>query len=158
MNSLILAILLTLLPLVELRGGLPVALINASKYGVSQLAVFLVIVLLNVLLIFVIFFFLDYLHKHLINFKFYQKFYSFYLKRMQKKIDKFEKRHNALGFFALFLFVAIPLPLTGAYTGTFVSWVLGLERKRSILAIASGVIVAGIIIYLGTLGIISFLK
>jgi len=58
----------------------------------------------------------------------------------------------------LFIFVAIPLPLTGAYTGTFISWVLGLDRKKSILAISLGVLTAGIIIYFSTLGIISFLN
>lgn len=77
---------------------------------------------------------------------------------MQKRIEKFEKSHNSIGFFALFLFVAIPLPLTGAYTGTFLSWVLGLDRRKSIISITLGVLVAGLIIYFGTLGIISFLK
>jgi len=158
MNSLIIAVILTLLPLVELRGGLPLALINASKYGVSQLTIFLIIVLLNIFLIFLIFFFLDNIHKIFMRFIFYKNFYSFYLKKMQKKIIIFEKSHNSIGFFALFLFVAIPLPLTGAYTGTFLSWILGLERKRSIIAIALGVLTAGVIIYLGTLGIISFLN
>ncbi|HIH52480.1 MAG TPA: small multi-drug export protein [Nanoarchaeota archaeon] len=158
MNSLIIAVILTLLPLVELRGGLPLALINASKYGVSQLTIFLIIVLLNIFLIFLIFFFLDNIHKIFMRFNFYKNFYSFYLKKMQKKIIIFEKSHNSIGFFALFLFVAIPLPLTGAYTGTFLSWILGLERKRSIIAIALGVLTAGVIIYLGTLGVISFLN
>lgn len=157
MNSLILAIILTLLPLVELRGGLPVALINANKYGVSQYLIFLIIVVLNILLIFAIFFFLDYLHKKLMNYSFYRKFYSFYLRRMQNKISRFKKSYTSIGFLALFFFVAIPLPLTGAYTGTFLSWVLGLNRKKSFIAIALGVLTAGIIIFLGTLGFISFL-
>jgi len=157
MNSLILAIILTLLPLVELRGGLPVALINAGKYGISQYLIFLIIVFLNILLIFVIFFFLDYLHKKLMKYSFYKKFYSFYLERMQNKINRFEKSYASIGFLALFFFVAIPLPLTGAYTGTFLSWVLGLNRKKSVIAIALGVLTAGIIIFLGTLGFISFL-
>ncbi|NCN51463.1 small multi-drug export protein [archaeon] len=158
MNELILSIFLTLLPLIELRGGLPLALLNASKYGVSNLLIFLIIVFLNILLIFIIFFFLDNIHNVLIKFNFYKKFYSFYLKKMRKKISKFEKLHSSIGLVALFIFVAIPLPLTGAYTGTFISWVLGLDRKKSILAISLGVLTAGIIIYFSTLGIISFLN
>ncbi len=157
MNSLILGIILTILPISELRGGLPVALINASKNNISSLTIFVIIVLVNVLMIFVAFLFLDYLHSVLIKYNFYKKFYSFYLKKMQKRIEKFEKSHDSIGFLALFLFVAVPLPLTGAYTGTFLSWILGLPRKKSIIAISLGVLVAGIIIYFGTLGVTSFL-
>ena len=58
MNPLVLAIILTILPVVELRGGLPVALLNASKEGVSQGLIFLIIVALNILMVFVAFFFL----------------------------------------------------------------------------------------------------
>jgi len=158
MNSLVLAVILTLLPLIELRGGLPLALVESSKYDISQLTIFMVIVLLNILLILVIFFFLDHIHKILMRFNSYKKFYLFYLKKMQKRIERFEKSHNSIGLLALFLFVAIPLPLTGAYTGTFLSWVLGLDRKKSFVAIALGVLTAGIIIYFGTLKIISFLN
>jgi len=158
MNQLILAIVLTLMPLVELRVGLPVALIEASKTGVPTFPVFLLILFLNILIIFFVFFFLDYLHGFLIKYSFYKKFYSAYLKIMQKKIERFEKSHKAIGFLALFLFVATPLPLTGAYTGSFLSWIFGLERKKSILAIALGVLFAGLVIYFGTLGVISFLN
>lgn len=157
MNSLILGIILTILPISELRGGLPVALINASKNNISSLTIFVIIVLVNVLMIFVAFLFLEYLHSVLMKYNFYKKFYSFYLKKMQKRIEKFEKSHDSIGLLALFLFVAVPLPLTGAYTGTFLSWILGLPRKKSIIAISLGVLVAGIIIYFGTLGITSFL-
>ncbi len=157
MNSLILGIILTLLPISELRGGLPVALLGAKDLGISPILIFVIIVILNVLLIFLIFLFLDYLHSKLLKFNSYKRFYLFYLGKMQKKIEKFEKSHDSIGFLALFLFVAVPLPFTGAYTGVFLSWILGLERKKSIISIAFGVLVAGIIIYLGTLGFISFL-
>ena len=59
-----------------------------------------------------------------------------------------------MGFLALVLFVAVPLPGTGAWTGCLASWLLGLERKKSILAIACGVLIAGIYVLLGTMGII----
>lgn len=157
MNSLILAIILTLVPLVELRGGLPVALLNASQEHISTGAIFAIIVLLNILLIFAIFLFLDYLHKFLIEWKWYRKTFEFYLRKTQRRTEKFQKSHESIGFWALFLFVAIPLPLTGAYSGVLISWLLGLDRKKSIIAIAFGVLVAGIIIYAGTLGITSFL-
>ena len=59
-------------------------------------------------------------------------------------------------FIALVLFVAVPLPGTGAWSGSLVSWVLGLDRGKSILAIALGVLIAGLLIFLGMFGFISF--
>jgi len=149
------AILLTLLPGTELRLGLPLAMLYAQENGISLILIFLLIVLINILLIFIIFFFLDYLHGWLMNFKFYEKFFKDSLKRFQKRVDKFEKRHATLGFIALTLFVAVPLPGTGAWSGSLVSWVLGLDRKKSILSIALGVLIAGLLIFLGMLGFLS---
>jgi uncharacterized membrane protein len=53
------------------------------------------------------------------------------------------------------LFVAVPLPITGAYTGTVLSWLLAMEWKRSFIAVAIGVVCAGIIVMLATLGVVS---
>ncbi|MBQ7645297.1 MAG: small multi-drug export protein, partial [Spirochaetales bacterium] len=50
------------------------------------------------------------------------------------------------GLLGLMLFVAIPLPITGAWTGTIGAWVMGLDRKKSILFIILGVLVAGIVV------------
>ncbi len=151
------AIILTIFPGTELRLGLPVAMLYAQDNGISLILIFLLIVLINILLIFFIFFFLDHLHKWLMKFKFYEKFFKAFLKRFQKRVDKFEKRHATLGFLALALFVAIPLPGTGAWSGSLVSWILGLDRKKSILAIALGVSIAGLLIFLGVLGFFSLL-
>lgn len=86
---------------------------------------------------------------------FYQKLFSKYLMHLQKKSSSFEKRFNSLGYLALTLLVAIPLPFTGAWTGSLVSWGLDLDRKKSIVAIALGVTIAGTIIFFGTLGALS---
>jgi len=153
--KLLYAILLTLLPGTELRLGLPLAMLYAKDNGISLILIFLLIVLINILLIFIIFFFLDHLHVWLMNFKFYERFFKASLKRFQKRVDKFEKRHAALGFLALTLFVAVPLPGTGAWSGSLVSWILGLDRKKSILSIALGVLIAGLLIFLGTFGFLS---
>lgn len=150
------AILLTLMPVTELRAGLPVAMLYAQDKGISLLLIFILIVLINILLIFFIFFFLDHLHKLLMNFKVYNRVFNASLKRFQKRVDKFEKRHATLGFLALVLFVAVPLPGTGAWSGCLASWLLGLDRKKSIMAIALGVLIAGLLIFLGMLGFFSF--
>jgi uncharacterized membrane protein len=58
------------------------------------------------------------------------------------------------GFLGLALFVAIPLPLTGAYTGTILAWLLGTDWRKAFPAVALGVLVAGIVVLLVTLGVI----
>ena len=60
-----------------------------------------------------------------------------------------------IGLPALTLFVAIPLPATGAYTGTIIAWLLNLNYKKSFFAIAAGVIIAGIIVTALSTGIIT---
>lgn len=91
------------------------------------------------------------------QFNIYRRTFNFYLEKIQRKVDRFEKRHDKIGFYALLLFVAVPLPGTGAWSGTILSWLLGLDRKKSIMAIAAGVMIAGLIILLGTLGFISLM-
>jgi len=53
------------------------------------------------------------------------------------------------------LFVAIPLPITGAYTGTILAWLLGMDWRKAFPAVGLGVIVAGAVVLLITLGVIS---
>ena len=152
---LIYAIILSVLPIIELRGGLPLAIIYATENNVPIPMIFSLVLLLNLLVIFFVFFFLDNLHHVFMNNKFYRKFFNSYIGRFQKKVDKFENKYSTLGFLALTLFVAIPLPGTGAWSGCLVSWVLDLDRKKSILSISLGVLIAGILVLFGTLGFLS---
>lgn len=92
------------------------------------------------------------------NFKFYKKGFDYYLEKIQHRVDKFERKHAESGFIALALFVAVPLPGTGAWSGCLLSWILGLDRKKSIIAISSGVLIAGLIILFGTLGFLSLFQ
>jgi uncharacterized membrane protein len=150
------ALILTVMPITELRVGLPLALIYALENNIPIYLIFPLIILLNILVIFFIFYFLDNLHATFMRIKLYRKIFNSYMKRFQKKVDKFEKKYESIGFLALILFVGIPLPGTGAWTGCLVSWILGLDRKKSIFAISLGVLIAGVLILLGTLGFISW--
>jgi len=151
MNFLVLlwAVLLSILPVSELRGGIIYAVLS----GVNPFIAFFICTLANILIIFFVFFFLDFLHKEFLRIGLYKRFFNFYLKRIRKKVDKFEKNYSAYGFLALTIFVAIPLPATGAWTGVLIAWLLGLDRKKSILSIALGVLIAGILLLLAGLGI-----
>lgn len=153
----ILALFLTVVPFIELRGGLPLAVVRSNEIGIPMPLVFLIIVSLNILIIFFIFFFLDNLHNSLLNWNFYKKNFDKQLLRLQGKIDRFEKCYEKLGFWAMVFFVAVPFPGTGVYSGTLIAWVLGLNRKKMILAISLGTIIAGILVLLATLGVIKLI-
>jgi len=78
----------------------------------------------------------------------YKKLFELYIKKSQRKINKFQKKYDELGFIALFLFTAIPLPVTGAYSATLISWLTNLNRKKSIISISLGLLCSSIIIFL----------
>jgi len=154
--QIIIGLILTVLPIIELRGGLPVVVEYALKNNVSIWPYFAVVIFLNILVIFFIFFFLDFLHSSFMNLRFYERFMSGYLERVRKKAEKVQSKMQNWGYFALCIFVAVPLPGTGAWTGTIIAWVLGLNRLKSIIAISLGVIIAGFLILLLSLGLFSF--
>ena len=134
-------VVLSVLPISELRGGIPVAVAS----GVGLLPAFMTCVLANILVIIPIFFFLDYVHTYLMKIKLYNKLFTLYLERVRKRVEvKFAKQ--TWEYFVLFLFVAIPFPSTGAYTGCLIAWFFEMDRKRSFVTIASGVIIAGIVV------------
>jgi uncharacterized membrane protein len=153
MNQILLAILLSIAPISELRAGIPVAVNYAIGNNLSfnsTLGLIAIMILANIAIVFVLFAFLDIFHSGLLRFRIYSKFFASYLRIIRKKIDKIEENYAAYGFLGLMLFVAVPLPATGAWTGALIAWILGLDRKKSIIAIAAGVIIAGIIVSIAT--------
>jgi len=135
-------ILLTLLPGIELRGSIPLGIL----LGMDPAMIFLVTVIINILLIPFAFIFLDLFWNFLSKFKFFTNF-------VQKK-----RKMKATSFTALALFVAIPLPGSGAYTGALIAKIFNLNKKMSFVAIAFGVAVAGLIVSLMTLGSLEILR
>lgn len=144
------ALILSVLPVSELRGGLPLAVLYAKDYNIPIILVFSAVVLLNILVIFFIFYFLDNFNHVLLRINIYRKFFERHIEKTQKRIDK----HKSAGFFMLVLLTAIPVPVIGgAWTAVLVSWILNLDRKKSILAISLGVLIAGILVLLAIFGV-----
>ena len=141
MDGFIKGIILSLLPISELRGGIPVAVAS----GVGWFPAFITCVVANVLVIIPVFFFLDYVHTYLMKAKIYDRIFSMYLERVRKRVEAQMAKHT-WEYWVLFLFVAIPFPSTGAYTGCLVAWFLKMDRRKSFLTIALGVLVAGIVV------------
>lgn len=131
--------LLGLIPISELRGAIPYGYFN----GIPLLQCFVISVLANALVAPIGFFFLNTFHKLLNKWSFYHNLFEKTVTRARTKVEEKISKYGLLG---LMFFVAIPLPVTGAWTGTLGAWVLGLDRKKSILSIACGVLIAGIIV------------
>ena len=141
-----LVFLISLLPVAELRGSIPLAL---GLKVAPPLLVFLICVGLNLLVIPITFIGLDLLAPPLIRrSKRIAAIFAWSLKRGHGR---------KWGMVGLALFVGIPLPATGAYTGVLIAYVLGMKREQAALAIAAGVVMAGILVTLASLGIISCL-
>ena len=136
-------ILITLVPGIELRGSIPAGI----GLGVDPYAVFLAAVLTNILLIPIIFIVLD---------KFWLKLakYKFCRKSMERIWNRTHHRVRKHGYIALTLFVAVPLPVTGAYTGSLIAWLLNMDRKKAFVAIAAGVLIAGVLVTLIVMGLL----
>ncbi|MHB9296270.1 hypothetical protein PilKf_02030 [Pillotina sp. SPG140] len=86
-------------------------------------------------------------HRFFLRFKWYQKISQYGIERARAKIHKGIERW---GWFGIALFVAIPLPMTGAWTATVGAWILGVEKRRTFIAVSAGVLVSGIIVTLAT--------
>jgi uncharacterized membrane protein len=140
-----LTLLVTVSPISELRGGIPLGI----SFGLDPLFTFFIAVIANILIFFPIFFALRLFYdKVLYRIPLFDKYLDNLRKRGKATVEKY-------GFWGLFLFVAIPLPITGAYTGTILAWLLGMDWKKVFPAVGLGVIVAGVVVLLITLGVIS---
>ncbi|MEW6222006.1 MAG: small multi-drug export protein [Candidatus Hadarchaeota archaeon] len=131
------AFLITLLPFVELRGGIPLAV----AAGYDPAVAFLVCVLLNILAIPLAFAILDVLVPPIRRrSKTVRRLYGWAVRRV--------KKHENLSMAGLAVFVGVPLPGTGAYAGALLADLIGMKRKRAALAIAVGVVIAGVLLWL----------
>ncbi|MCX6708221.1 MAG: small multi-drug export protein [Candidatus Woesearchaeota archaeon] len=145
MNILLWAALLSLTPVGELRAGIPVALAG----GANPWLAFVVCVIANILVVPIVFFFLEFVHVRLLHVKSYQSAFDRFMERTRVKVKPYLNKYGMLG---LAVFVAIPIPGTGAWTASLAAWFLGMNLKKSFLAILLGVAVAGAIVLGALLG------
>ena len=130
---------LSFLPISELRGGIPFAIAN----GVPWYIAFAVAVSFNILIAPVCWIFLSTLHKIFLKMDWYRKFFEHFIERARNKLHDSVERWGWLG---LIVFVAVPLPFTGAWTATLGAWVLGLSKRKTMIAVIIGLIAAGAIV------------
>lgn len=137
------------LPVAELRGAIPLAL----SFGMSLQKAFWLSVLGNAIPVIPILFFLEPVSDYLSRFKPFERFFDWLFTRTRKKADTIQK-YEALG---LAIFVAIPLPMTGAWSGAIAASLLRMKFRYAFMGILAGILGAGIIVsILCALGIMSW--
>lgn len=135
----LLTILLSLLPISELRGAIPYAYFN----DIPIFAAFAISVITNAAVGPIAMIFLSTLHKWFYKIDLYKRFFDRTVARTRVKIEEKIKKY---GYIGLMLFVAVPLPITGAWTGSLGAWILGLDKKKSCMYVALGVLISGLIV------------
>lgn len=141
MNYLI-VFLISMVPLIELRGALPVAL----TMGLDPVPAYIICVLGNMIPVPFIYFFARKVLVWGADKKYIGKFFTFCLEKGEKAGQKLVKTAGRGGLFvALMLFVGIPLPGTGAWTGALGASFLNMGFKSTVLSVSLGVVIAGVI-------------
>ena len=137
--------IISLLPILELRGGL----IAARILGVKFIKAFIICYIANIIPVPFILLFINWIFNKMSKWKPTKKIVDWLSNKTLKKKEQIDK----YGYFGLFLFVGIPLPGTGAWTGSLLAILLNLDKKKSFITIALGVLAAGIIMSLLSYGI-----
>lgn len=156
--KILVVLIISMIPLVELRGAIPVAV--GMDLGLPEWLVLVVAIIGNIIPVPIIYFFarkfLEWGAKR--KWKPLKQFCNFCLKKGTKAGEKLLKKTGEYGaYFALFLFVAVPIPGTGAWTGTLAASILNLNFKKTFIAITSGILVAGLLMLLVSLGLFRWL-
>ena len=156
--KILIVLIISMIPLVELRGAIPVAV--GMDLGLPEWLVLIIAIIGNIIPVPIIYFFarkfLEWGSKK--KWKPLKQFCDFCLKKGQKAGNKLLKKAGNYGtYFALFAFVAIPIPGTGAWTGTLAASILNLDFKKTVISITSGILVAGLIMLLVSLGLFKWL-
>ena len=145
-NKELVIFIISLMPILELRGGL----LAATLLDVEFVRAAIICILGNVLPIPFVLLFLKYILKILSKWKFTTKIVNWLEKKVHDKREQIDK----YGYFGLVLFVGIPLPGTGAWTGALLAVMLDLNRKKSFICILLGVLMAAIIMSILSYGIL----
>lgn len=142
-------LIISLLPIIELRGAIPVAF----ALGIPMINAFIVSFIGNMLpvpfILWLITPFCNWLKK--------TRLFSWFPAFLEKKVNQKKDKVTKYATFGLFLFVAIPLPGTGAWTGALIASFLDFKFRDAFFAIAGGVFTAGIIMSLFSYGLLGLI-
>ena len=138
--------IISLMPILELRGGL----IAASLLNLNPIISYIITIIGNVIPVPFILWFINRILEWLRK----KKRFSKVAKWLDKKVEKHKGQIEKYGFWGLVLFVGIPLPGTGAWTGCLIASVLEMDRKKSFIAAMIGIFIASIIMMILSFGVL----
>lgn len=138
--------IISLMPILELRGGL----IAAALLNLNPVTSYIISIIGNILPIPFILYFINSILKWMKGSKHFSKI-SLWL---EEKVEKHKHQVEKYGFWGLVLFVGIPLPGTGAWTGSLIASVLNVDRKKALSAILIGIFMASIIMMIVSFGVL----
>ncbi|MBU1149298.1 small multi-drug export protein [Patescibacteria group bacterium] len=142
--------LISTIPIAELRAAIPIAL---GSFNLSVASAYFYAVIGNMFPVIFILWWLEPVSKWLSrHFKFMAKFFNWLFTRTRTNHSKKFERWGAV---ALITFVAIPLPITGAWTGSVAAFVFGIPFKKAFPLIFVGVLIAGVIVTIASLSAFS---
>ena len=139
-------ILVAMIPFGELRVSIPFAI---GIYEMNSLEAFALSIIGNMLPVILLLLFLDPVSNWLRRYTIFDRFFNWLFSRTRR----YDNRMRKYGSLGLIPFVAIPLPVTGAWTACAVAFVFGIRFKYAFVAILAGVITAGIIVTLSCMGV-----
>ncbi len=151
--KLLVVLLISMIPLVELRGAIPIAV--GMELGLPEWLILLLALVGNILPVPIIYLFARKVLNWGVNVKWqpFRNFCQFCLEKGEKAGEKLLKNAKGGAYVGLLLFVAVPIPGTGAWTGTLAASILNLDFKKTMLAIIMGIMIAGAIMLLVSLGV-----
>jgi len=139
-SNILLIIAITFLPFLELRASIPYGILILKMHWFP---VFIIAIITNMILGPLIYFFLDRMLFIFLKIKFIDTIYQKYVEKTQEKIHKYVEKY---GETAVAIFIGIPLPGSGSYSGALAAHLIGLGYKKFIIANIIGVLIAGIIV------------
>ena len=145
----IIVFIVSMVPLIELRGAIPIA----EGLGLNRLISYVIAIIGNMLPVPIIYLFARKVLEWGKDKKIIGKFFTWCLNKGERGGKKLEAKAGKGLYWALFIFVGIPLPGTGAWTGTLAASMLKLDFKKTVLAVLAGVLLAGIIMMIFSFGL-----
>ena len=153
LKNYLLIFLVSMVPLIELRGAIPIS----QGMGLPLIPSYVNCIIGNMFPVPFIYLFARKVLEWGQDKPVIGKFFTFCLEKGEKGGKKLQAKAGRGLFLALLLFVGIPVPGTGAWTGTLAASILDMDFKSSVLAVMLGVLLAGVIMAAVSVGIFSFL-
>jgi uncharacterized membrane protein len=150
----LITVIIAMIPIAELRGAIPWALADLPVGGgLGWPEAYVLAVIGNYIPVIPLLLFFDKAYALLNRFKIFNKFFEWLFARTQKR-GKVVEKYKSLG---LIIFVGIPLPVTGAWTGTLAAFIFGIRNRVAFPAILAGILMSGVIMTLASLGVLGFI-